>query len=141
VTPGDRLRNRKVRSSPGARSKYESSVSKPAMSSATAWAKRGGEAERVGGAVGPGVAGCRVPLAAALGRQSRSTIEDESEGKKTKHRTQKAEDLAQQVVQADTDKRRVFGLRRFSASLSVCRGSRRLSVRLNLVVTAVPEIP
>lgn len=41
---------------------------------------------------------------------------------------------AQQAVQADTDNRRVFGLRRLSASLIVCRGSRRLSVRLNLVV-------
>lgn len=41
---------------------------------------------------------------------------------------------AQQAVQADKDKRRVFGLRRFSASLIVCRSSRRLSVRLTLDV-------
>ena len=41
---------------------------------------------------------------------------------------------AEQAVQADTDKRRVFGLRRSLASLIVCRSSRRLSVRLNLDV-------
>jgi hypothetical protein len=39
--------------------------------------------------------------------------------------------VAQQAVQADAKKRRVFGLRGVSVSMIVCRGSRRLSVRLN----------
>ena len=38
------------------------------------------------------------------------------------------------AVHADTDKRRGFDMPRFSASLNACRSSRRLSVRLNLVV-------
>lgn len=41
---------------------------------------------------------------------------------------------AQQVGQADPAKRRVFGFRGCSASLIVCRGSRRLSGRLTLDV-------
>ena len=41
---------------------------------------------------------------------------------------------AQQAVQADPNKRPVFGLRRIPASLIVCRHSRRLSGPLNRVV-------
>ena len=41
---------------------------------------------------------------------------------------------AEQADQADPDKRRGFGVRRFSAALIVCRSSRRLSGPLILVV-------
>ena len=41
---------------------------------------------------------------------------------------------AQQAVQADPNKRRVFGVRRSSAALIVCRSSRRLFGPLNLDV-------
>ena len=41
---------------------------------------------------------------------------------------------AEQAVQADPNKRRVFGFRGVPASLTVCRSSRRLSGPLNLVV-------
>ena len=59
-------------------------------------------------------AGCH--LAAALGRQCRKKNKNEAEDKKN----------AQQDGQADPNKRRVFGFRGCSASLIVCRGSRRL---------------
>ena len=44
---------------------------------------------------------------------------------------------AQQAVQADPNKRRVFGVRMFSASWIVCCSSRRLFGPLNRVVNAV----